>query len=366
MLINKDIGNTDKIILNRLGKDADTSITDLLTSTRYRRKSSVYNRIRHLRSEKYLFGPYFDVNYNAIGTNKLYSVFVFAHYDPLYRAAVLEAMKRINCWTMIYPVRTAEAYLGIYRCNNWNYIATLMGLMDRWGWLKEYSVHKSEHRWILSNPDFFGAFMPASDYQIPTKEELPHFRYETIDPNIEYTQIDLTVLKYLSRKTCRLTEMRNLEYRYHGIRLKYHDLKRSFDRLKNSNVLLEKNFIILPLPLDMSSLFFLITHGRNFRSHLETVAGFGEGLRLHKTLIVVGREIISYFLAHPLLEGKILGIIEDNMDNAKLYGIKTYPSHELAIQSLNDNYFDVENQRWVFPYSGFREELKKIKEKRGD
>ena len=363
MLINKDIPENDKIILNKLGENADTSISDLLLDTKYKRKSSVYNRIRKLREENYLYGPYFDVNYNAVGTNKLYTIFVFADYNPLSKDSVLEAMRRINCWTMIYPVRTAEAYLGVYRCNNWNYIASLFDSLKQWRWLKGYSVHKSEYRWIVQNPDFFGDFIPPLDYQIP-EGEIPCYSYEDLELTTEFTKTDLVVLKHLSTNTCLLTQIRDLEYRRYGLKLKYHDLKRSYEKLRQIGIILQKNYVIFPLPLGMCSLFFLISKGKAFKSHLEMISYFGKDLRLAKMLTVVGREVISYFLAHPLLEGKILGILEDKVASAQIYGIKTYPSAELSVQTLNDDYFDLDSQRWIFPYSTFREEIKKLKEKR--
>lgn len=362
MFINKDIPENDKIILNKLGKNADTSIQELLSHTQYKRKSSIYNRIRKLREEKFLFGPYFDINYNSIGSNKLYSVFVFAEYNPVYREVVLEAMKKINCWIMIYPVRTVEVYLGIYRCNNWNYLASLFKLLKQWGWLKEYAVYKSEYRWIMQNPDFFSEFMPPQNYQIPGGR-IPHYCYEDIQIDSEFTKTDLIILKHLSRRTSHLTRIRDLEYSYYGLKLRYHDLKRSYQRLIQTGILIKKNFIISPLPHDMCSLFFLISKRKSTES-LEMIANFGRDLRLNKTLIMTGGKVISYFLSYPLLEGRILGILDNNGIDAKIYGIKTYPSNELLGQTFNDDYFDLENQKWIFPYFKFREELKKLKEEK--
>lgn len=363
MLINKDISKNDKIILNRLGKDAETPISELLQHAKYRRKSSVYNRIRNLREEGYLYGPFFNIDYNAIGANKLYSVFVFAEYNHPYKDEVLEAMKTINCWIMIYPVRTVGSYLGVYRCNNWNYIASLFNLMKKWKWLKDFSIHKSEHRWIKQNPDFFGGFLPPPNYQIP-EGEFPAYHFDDVEAGFEFSKIDLIVLKYLSTKTCQLTKIRDLEYYFYGVKLKYHDLKRSYENLKETRILLGKEYLMFPLPANICSLFFLITRKKNFKSHLNMITHFGEGLRLTRTLVVVGREVISYFSAHSLLEGKILGILEDNEIRANIYGIKTYPSTEFSVQSFNDDHFDIENQRWVFPYSTFREKLEELKEKK--
>ncbi len=363
MLTNKDISTNDKIILEKLGKDADIPVSDLLLCTKYRRKSSIYNRIRNLEKEKYLYGPYFDINYNAIGTNKLYSVFVLAEYNQPYRAMVLNAMKKINCWTMIYPVRTAEVYLGVYRCNNWNYVASLFNLMKKWDWLKAYSVHSSEHRWIVQNPDFFGGFIPPHNYQIPGGEP-PQYWYENLGADVEFTEVDLVVLKYMSRKTIHLTQIRDLEYHYYGLKLKYHDLKKSYEKLRQNRILIKRFFIIFPLPTDICSFFFFISKGRNFRSHLNLITHFGKDLRLTKVFIVTGNKIIVYFMTHPLLEGRILGILENEVDYANIYGIKTYPSTELFTQTFNDYYFDLDNQRWTFPYSEFKEEIEKLKEKK--
>lgn len=362
MLISKDISERDKIILNSLGENADIPLSTLAVLTQYKRKTSVYNRIKNLKKEKYLFGPYFSLNYNAIGKNNLFLVFVFLDYNPLYKDVVLKAMKKINCWTMIFPVRTAETYLGVYRCNNWNYLASLFNLMKQWGWLKDYTVHKSENRWIIQNPDFFGDLIPSPGYKIPEGDS-PHYQYEEVIDEIEITKTDIIILKYLSRKTCRLTEIRDLEFYYYKEKLKYYDLKRSYEKLKQTKILLKKIYSIFPLPVDMCSLFFLFTRGSNFTSHLKTIANFGKDLRLTKKFIVVGNEVVSYFMVYPLLEGKILGILEDYAVDANIYGIETYPTSKLSIQSFNDNHFDVEKQRWTFPHSRFREEIKKLKEK---
>ena len=363
MLINKDIPENDKIVLNKLGENADTTISKLLSYTKYKRKSSVYNRIGKLRKEKYLFGPYFSINYNAIGKNKLYSIFVFAEYYPVYRTVVLEAMRKISCYTMIYPVRTAEYYLGVYRCNNWNYIASLFNLMKTWGWLKDYSVHKSEYRWITQNPNFFGDFLPPQEYHIPD-EEVPSYQYEDLEVGSELTKIDLIVLKHLSRKTCHLTEIRDLEYRCYGLKLKYHDLKRSYKKLKRTKILIERNYVIFPLPVDRCSLFFLVSGEKNLESHFRVITHFGRDSRLTKIFTVAGRKVISYFAAHPLLEGKILGIIEHNVSSANVYGIKTYPTHELSTKTFNDDYFDIPNQKWVFPFSEFEKRLRELKKEK--
>ncbi|MBD3252181.1 glycosyltransferase, partial [Candidatus Pacearchaeota archaeon] len=68
------------------------------------------------------------------------------------------------------------------------------------------------------------------------------------------------------------------------------------------------------------------------------------------------------FITHPLLEGKILGIVEKKVDYSRIYGIKTYPSIEMKIQSLNDDYFNLNHQKWIFPYTKFKEKIKKLKE----
>jgi DNA-binding Lrp family transcriptional regulator len=363
MLINKDIGENDKIILNNLGKDGTISISQLMNRTNYRRKSSVYKRMAKLREEGYLYGPFFDINYNAIGENKLYRVFVFADYHVMHKDAVLEGMKKINCWTMIYPVRTTEAYLGIYRCNNWNYIASLFKLMKKWGWLKDYSVHKSEYKWIRTSPDFFGDFIPSQEYQ-PPRGPIPQYQYYEIEDKMELTKIDLVILKYLSRRTSRLTEVRDLEYQYFGLKWHYHDLKRSFEKLSKTGILMGKHYLIFPLPGEMCSLFYLICEGKDVKSTLRMMVHFGEGFRLTKAVIVAKNRLISYFTSHPLLEGKILGLLEDKVSYANLYGIKTYPSQEMLTQTFNESLFDEENQRWTFPYSDYREELKKVKEKK--
>ena len=360
MLIEKDIPKNDKILLNALGKNADTPIDNLLFLTKYKRKSSVYKRIRTLKNQNYLYGPYYDINYNAIGTNKLFLVVVFAAYNPVHKDFVLTAMKKINCWIMIYPVRTADMYLGIYRCNNWNYIASLFKLMKKWGWLKEYSIHKSEHQWIAQNPDFFGDFIPSPPYQF-REGELPHYHYEDVDIDFEFSETDLIVLKHLSSKTCHLTEIRDFEYYYFGLKLRYQTIKKSYERLKQSGILIKKTFIVFPLPAAMCSFFFLLSKGKNVTSHLRMITHFGDGLRLTKSHIITGDEVVSYFSAHPLLEGRILGMMEDKVD-ATMYGIKTYPSGEFLTQTFNDNYFDVDSQRWIFPYSVFKEKLKKIKD----
>jgi DNA-binding Lrp family transcriptional regulator len=362
MFINKDISKKDKIILNKLGKDADTPVHDLMRCAHYKRKSSVYNRIRHLREENYLYGPYFNINYNAIGENKLYAIFAIAYYHTQYRNVVLKAMREINCWTMLYPVRTTEAYLGVYRCNNWNYIASLFKMMNCWGWLKDYAVYKSEHRWVMQNPNFFGEFIPPSDFEIPSGR-VPQCWYQEETPDIEFTKTDLVVLKHLSRKTCHLTEIRDLEYHYYGLKLNYHDLKRSYKRLKENNILIKKNYLIFPLPVDMCSFFFLFTQGTDLEFHLQVISHFGKDFRLTKKFILVGNRVVSYFMTHPLLEGKILGIIEKKLDYSRIYGIKTYPSDEMATQSFNDDYFNLDCQKWVFPYSEFRKKIKEIKEK---
>lgn len=362
MLIGKDIPENDKIILNKLGKNADTPMSKLLACTKYRRESSVYKRIRNLREKEYLFGPYFDINYRAIGANKLFSVYVFADYNVLFKDVVLEAMRKINCWTMIYPVRTAESYIGLYQCNNGNYISHLFNLMKKWGWLKNFSVYKSENRRLIQNPNFFGDFLPSERCYM--EEEPPPHQYEDLNIAFEFSKTDLVILKHLSRQTCHLTKIRDLEYYYYGLKLTYHDLKQSYERLEKSGVLIKKIYLMFPLPVNMCSLFFLHSKGKNFKSHLKMIANFGKNLRLTKAFTVFGNEVISYFSAHPLLEGKILGLLEDNDTYVNIYGIKTYPSTELSVQTFNDDYFDVHNQKWVFPYSAFKEEIKELKEKK--
>ena len=363
MLIGKDISDNDKIILNKLGENADTPVSKLLECTQYKRKSSVQNRIQTLKKEKYLFGPYYDINFNAIGKNKLYSVFVFAGFNPMYKDAVLEAMRKINCYTMIYPVRTAEAYLGIYRCNDWKSLDQLFNLMKKWGWLRDYSVHKSEYRWMRQYPNFFGDFLPSYNNQVP-QGDIPPYWYGDVKPHCELAKTDLIVLKHLSRKTCRLSEIRDFEYHYFGLKLKFQDIKKSYEKVMNTELLTEKHFLIYPLPVDLCTRFFTLSRGRDFESHLSLIAHFGKGLRLTKEFMVVDTEIISYFTAHPLLEEKILGIIEDHVDYANIYGIKTYPTSELFTKTFDDDYFDVDTQKWFFPFNKFEEELKKLKEKK--
>ncbi|KYK35465.1 MAG: winged helix-turn-helix domain-containing protein [Theionarchaea archaeon] len=355
-----NINEKEKKILNILGENPNVTVKELQNATGYKWPSTISQKIDKLEKLGYFKrGPYYDLDLSSVGKNQLYSVYVDMKFPSQYRDMIFNLTKQFECWRWIYPTIDTNRFFVFFQVNHYNQIGKLLSML-RDNDVISYEMFTSQNRWILTNPDFFGEELPElknPDLARP----LPDLTYPLLDSDIVWKEIDLRLMQYLQISTDNLRKIQKMEYKKYSNFWKYHQLKHSFRKILDSGTACSKAYHLRPYPLNECStlLLFLECNDHLFLQHL--MDQFAEGGRIHKVYTMAGDTGLMFLWASPKFMLNLLHFFDEFSDLAVTVApLRTHNSKYLAKQSFHAEHFNIEEQRWVFPYSKYEKEIEEV------
>lgn len=352
------LNEKEKQILNILGQNPNVTVKELTNVTGYKWPSTISQKIDKLEKLGYLSkGPYYDLNLSSVGKNQLYSVYADIKFPSQNRDLVFNLIKQFECWRWIFPTIDTNRFFVFFQVNHYNQIGKLLNLLREKNVIS-YEMFTSQNRWILINPNFYGEEIPK--LEDPDLDKcLPDIAYPDVTLDIVWKEIDLRLMQYLQVRTDNLRKIQKLEYQQFGNFWKYHQLKHSFKKIVDSEIICGKSYHMRPYPLNECSTLLLFLESKDHKFLLHIMHQFAEGGRIHKGYTLAGNTGVIFLWSSPRFMLNLMHYFDEFSDlEVTVLPLRTHDSKYSANQSFHAEHFDLENQRWVFPYSKYENEVK--------
>ena len=350
----------EKKLLTFIGEDSSLSSSQLLNQLQYKRVNTVSKKMSDLRKAGYILGPYYHINLNAVGTNRICNVLAEIRFDPKQYDAVCELVSCIDCWEWIFPTIQGDTLFCTFRVNYYTHLTRLLSLLQDEGFI-EYEVCSSQNRWFIQNPNFFGSIFPdITNLFTDVSIDLP---YPQRTDDIEWRFIDLKVMQYLQVKTCSISEIQRIEKRVYGRFWKRNRIKYTIEKIINAGIAERKHYNISPYPRKRCYAFLLQVEG-DTTDVLQFIANFGKGCRMYKIFTMCKDMGFVLYWTSPLVGPELMVILERVYPRIQTRCLQLKSFYHAQRKSFNDEHFDFEKQRWIFPFTQYKEQIETVMEKR--
>jgi DNA-binding Lrp family transcriptional regulator len=341
----------EKKLLTLLGEDSSLPRSQLQYQLQYKRVSTVSNKIRTLRKAGYIRGPFYHINLNAVGKNRIYNILAEIRFDPRKYDVVFELVTCIDCWEYVFPTIQGDTLFVIFRSNYYAYLARLLSIVKNAGFI-EYEVCSSQNRWFVQNPNFFGnIFPPVSNI---TKDITIDLAYPKRTHDVEWRFIDLQVMQYLQAITCNISEIQRIEKREYGRFWRRNQIKYSVEKIINTGIAERKHYNIYPY-----------AGGQNDAADVaKFVVNFGQGCRIYKAFTLCKDIGFVWCMTSPQVGPELMNTLESLSPEIRIRCLQLKSIHDPLKKTFNDEHFDTETQRWTFPFTHYKEQLEALLEKR--
>lgn len=350
----------EKKLLTLIGEDSSLSSSQLQYALQYKRVNTVSNKIRDLREAEYIGGPFYFINLNAVGMNRIHNVLAEIRFDPKEYDAVLELITRIDCWEWIFPTIQGDTFFVMFRVNYYSYLTRLLSILKKAG-LIEYQSYSSQNRWFIQNPNFFGSIFPSVtnlfedvtiDLAYPEKTDDTQWRF-----------IDLKMMQYLQVQTSSISEIQRREKRKYGRFWRRSQIKYTIEKIINAGIAERKHYNISPYPRSKCYAFLLLVEG-DATDVLQFIVNFAQGCRIYKIFTTCKDVGFVYCWASPQLTPQLMYTLEGLYPRIQTRCLQMKSIHHPQRKSFNEEHFDFETQRWTFPFTKYKEQIETIIEKR--
>ena len=348
-------------MLALLGRDPDAPTGTLIEATGYRCQSTISRKKKDLSRRGYLRGPYYHININTIGKNELFDVYADIEFDVSDYDLVFNLIQAIKCWRWIFPTIQGDRFFVHFQCNYFPQVARLLNFLKKEG-IIDYTFYSSQNRWIGDNPDFFGKEILSYD-NLLSECELPDMTYPSYKIEKTWRWLDLKILAYLQVKSIDINSIQKFERDFFGNPLKREQIKYCIHKLVEYGVAERKHYNVSPYPRSkcFSSLLFL--KAKHPSETLTIMGNLGRNSRVYKAYTLAGEMgIMLFWISVQNMPGFLSAF--ETMDDVwvKAYQLKTHDTKYMIKQSFSVDNFDLENQRWIFPYQIYQEEIERILE----
>ncbi|MBU7014435.1 MAG: Lrp/AsnC family transcriptional regulator [Theionarchaea archaeon] len=354
------LNDPEKNLLTLLGKDCSLSKSRLQHSLHYRRISTVSSKIASLRKAGYIRGPFYHINLNAVGENRVHNILTEIRFDPREYDSAFELITSIDCWEWIFPTMQGDTFFVVFRSNYYAYLTRLLSIIQHAGFIT-YEVHSSQNRWFVQNPDFFGEIIPPVSHVFD--EVAIDLAYPERTSDTWWRFIDLQVMQYLQVKTCNISEIQRIEKRVYGRFWRRSQIKYSIEKICSAGIAERKHFNISPFPWIESYGFLLLVEG-DPEDVVKFLVNFGQDCRLYKAYTMCRDMGFVWCVTSPQVGPELMNTLGGLSPQVQVRCLQLKSVHDPMKKSFNDEHFDIETQRWIFPFAHYKEQIKTLIEKK--
>ena len=195
--------------------------------------------MKELREAGYIRGPYYHINLNAVGKNRIYNIFTEIRFNPKQYDTVFQLINCIDCWEWILPTIQGDTLFVVFRADYYSYLTRLLTLVKNAGFI-EYQAYSSQNRWFVQNPDFFGETFPSlTDLFEEVTIDLA-YPERTLDTPLRF--IDLKVMQYLQVRTCNISEIQRIQKREYGQFWRRNQIKYAIEKIIDAGIAERKHY----------------------------------------------------------------------------------------------------------------------------
>lgn len=397
----RDLSKKEKLLLQLMGRDPDLTNEELSTIIGFKYAEYVSTLQKKLRNREYLNGPFMFPDFKKIFRNRVCRVIAFIMFDTPY-TYIKSLLQEVSSWIYFHPLEE-----GIFRKYMVGFINTdiprlkrVFDCLEDEGIIQYYHLFEQEDNWKIINPTFL-----IDGKEAPIEPDFEHLLSETSLPDVQHgsfigtplSKVAQMLIEHLSlgREECDLKKIVRWEKNYRKeqraalremlkkekgkskkkLRSKLKELKRGLS-LKEfretyqfliENQILEKMYYTWPFPYSRCSQFWLFLKCNSLETTTRAIFNFGKDVRVStRVSLIQSVETgawygLIYAVGDPVLGQKLMIALDKypEIEDRKLFPIRTYPTSHWATQSLSiDEYYNSETQTLEYPYDLFYERVK--------
>ena len=356
------ITDSEKRLLHAVGSNPNASLKQLLEYTGYKWERTLKRKLKQLKEQDILSGPYYYINYRRLCKSPLYKVLCIVESNQDYET-IISYLKVIEPLLWIYPVLSPhKRVLNVFYYSTDNKaMADILQVLKEHGIITDYIFRILHYRGPIENPNLFGDFDPPLDNLLDPCD-IPDMSSQHHDTH--WNECDIAILPYVERGT-QLIEILRKENHNSKTRT-YEQIKYSREKMVK-NGLIEKLYMFNPFPLDQCLRFRLFLRTEDVALTHRIVHNFARGERVSKQCgLYVGWGDINIWgsascTAHPSFLKDLMHKLDavEEIVEREVYQIRSFPHKKYFFsQPSRLDYYDVETQTMEYPYHVYEERIK--------
>ncbi|MGD2247261.1 MAG: hypothetical protein PVF58_02570 [Candidatus Methanofastidiosia archaeon] len=362
-MVKKDkITKNEKKLLHAMGSNPEASIKELLAYTPYTWERTVKRKIKELKEQHILLGPYYQINYSKLCKNPLHKVLCIVESNHNYDT-IISYLKMIEPFLWIYPVLSSHKKVVnvLYYSSDNAAMVNILQLLKESGIVTDYSFRILYYRGRIETPNLFGDFDPPLDNLLDPCET-PESSFQPYDT--AWNQCDINILPYVEQGAKLIDILRKEKSKFNL--WTYEQVKYSRGKMIK-NGLIEKMYIVNPFPVDHCLTFGLFLKTEDVGLTQRIVHNFARGERVLKQCTLYGEWGDMNLwgnvgcTSHPLFLKDLmhkLDVIEE-ITQREVYQIRSFPHKKYFFsQASRFDYYDIETQTLEYPYYVYEEKIK--------
>lgn len=357
------LSSKEKVLLTLLGRDPDIPSRELLEATGYQCATTISKKKKDLYKRGYMRGPYYHINLNAVGQNELFDIYADIEFDASDYNLVFNLIQAIKCWRWIFPAIQGDRFFVYFQCNYYTQVAHLLNILKKEG-IIDYNFYSSQNRWMGENPNLSGKEILSYE-NLFAECELPQMSYPFKKIIKPWRQLDVKIMAYLQVRSVDTKFIHKFEQDFYDCSWKKNQIKYSIRKLIEYDIAERKHYNVAPYPRDKCFSFLMFVETKDITKTLQAMVNLGRGCRIYKAYTLAGETGIMLSWASAQNMPGFLSAVED-MDDVwvRAYQLKTHNTPYMVKQSFSVKNFNIENQRWIFPYQEYEREIEHLLEKR--
>jgi len=352
------ITNSEKELINIMGRLPETSPKELVNYTKYKWVSTVVRKLDYLKEQDIVWGPYYVIDYGKLCKNPLNVLVCIIESHQSYEI-VIPYLTLVEPLKWIYPVLSPHKkllHVGFISSDDRS-MEEILEMLAHHDIISDYVTRSCSCKWILQNPDFFGDPDPPLE-ELLNLRELPDMSLGCHDT--EWSECDIRMLPYLQVgfKGTKLTEILRAEKKLYSRKWTYEQIKYSREKMVK-NGLIEKRYSISPFSRNQCAHFVLFLKTEDVSLTRRILCNFAEDERIFKEYTLCGEWGMLVCQSHPIFLTNLMQKLDktDQIVEKELYQLRSYPGKYFFKQSLEDRHYDFDKQTLVYPYTMYKEKI---------
>lgn len=350
------MSESEKELLNIIGRHPELSPKELLQYTKYRWVGTVMRKLQRFKELCILHGPLYDPNYSKLCKNSLHKLhFIIETKKSL--EIVIPYLKLIGSIRLIYPVLSHKKVLiAVYYSSNDTETEALFQLLKSSGIIADYDVRVWGSKRMIENPNFFGDIDPSLDNLLDPCD-IPDMSLEQHDT--DWNECDIRIIPYLQYGGFKLIEILREEKKLHRS-WTYEQIRYSREKMLKHG-LIKKTYGILPFLQDQNTVFELFFEPEDINETSKILYNFARGARVYKEYLLCDNGGWLLCECHPSFLKNLMHKLDqiDEIKEKEVYPVRSNPPQRYGFgKPIELKYFDFDNQTLEYPYRVYRERIK--------
>ena len=351
-----EMSDSEKQLLQVIGKNPDLSVKSLLEHTNYKWERTAKRRIAQLKEQHILEGPFYDLNYSKLTRNNLHKIACILETNQSYET-LLSYLRIIEPLRWVYPVLSPhkKMLIAAFFSSNDRALQSIFQVLKDNNIITDYIIRVWNTKRLMEIPNLSGDFNPPLDRLLEpcTLPDMSLPRHDTV-----WSACDVAIIPYveIGEQLVQILREERKQFR----KWTYEQIKYSREKMIE-NGLIEKIYVVNPFPPEQCAHFQFFFKTDDIDLTRRILYNFARGERVTKQYVLCGDWGMTVCASHPMFVKDLMGKLDDveEITEREVFQKRSFPPGRYCIDQSPEytTYFDFESQTLEFPYHIYREEI---------